>query len=116
MVLMTASTSCPLRALRGETKTKTKNNAPGEAVQQYAFVSDFWYIVVCRADRPRGACTPYRQSGSASALTFRMQRVEDYMNSNEFAARDGGGLGSLAACLHERCSRVSALQGERLRS
>ena len=44
------------------------------------------------------------------------QRVEDYMNSNEFAARDGGGLGSLAACLHERCSRVSALKGERLRS
>ena len=46
----------------------------------------------------------------------RMKRVHDYMNSVESTARDGGGLAALAASLHERCARVSALKGERLRS
>ena len=46
----------------------------------------------------------------------RMKRVEDYMNSGELTARDGGGLAALAASLHERCARVSALKGGRLRS
>ena len=46
----------------------------------------------------------------------RMKRVEDYINSAEFNARDGGGLASLSSSLHEGCVRVSALKGKRLRS
>ena len=45
-----------------------------------------------------------------------MKRVEDKINSAEFAARGGGGLAALAASLHEQRARVSALKGERLRS
>ena len=46
----------------------------------------------------------------------RMAKVQAYMNSNEFRARDGGGLASLAQALRERCVRVSELKGERLRT
>ena len=46
----------------------------------------------------------------------RMKRAEDYMNSSESRARDGGGLAALSASLHERCARVSALKGERVRT
>ena len=46
----------------------------------------------------------------------RMSKVQDYMNSPEFKARDGGGLASLAEALRERCHRVSQLRGERLRT
>ena len=46
----------------------------------------------------------------------RMAKVQAYMNSNEFRARDGGGLASLAQALRERCARVSELKGERLRT
>ena len=46
----------------------------------------------------------------------RMAKVQAYMNSDEFAARDGGGLAALAESLRDRCRRLSDLQGERLRS
>ena len=46
----------------------------------------------------------------------RMDKVVDYVNSDEFAARDGGGLLSLAQALRGRCERMSELQGERLRT
>ena len=46
----------------------------------------------------------------------RMQKVEDYMNSREFTARDGGGLLSLSDSLRDRCQRLVLLKGERLRS
>ena len=46
----------------------------------------------------------------------RMGRVVDYVNSSEFAARDGGGLLSLAQALRSRCERMADLQGERLRT
>ena len=46
----------------------------------------------------------------------RMAKVQAYMNSNEFKARDGGGLALLAQALRERCVRVSELKGERLRT
>lgn len=44
----------------------------------------------------------------------RMQRVEDHMNSDEFAATNGGGLRSLATRLRDRCRDVIARQGERI--
>ena len=46
----------------------------------------------------------------------RMAKVQDYMNSSEFKAQDGGGLAALAESLRERCRRVSLLKGERLRT
>ena len=46
----------------------------------------------------------------------RMLKVQAYMNSKEFAARDGGGLGALAECLRQRFDRVVKLEGERLRT
>ena len=46
----------------------------------------------------------------------RMQKVQAYMNSEEFAARDGAGLASLAESLRDRCRRLVLLKGERLRS
>ena len=45
-----------------------------------------------------------------------MENVVKYMNSDEFAARDGGGLDSLAQALRSRCERMVALDGERLRT
>ena len=46
----------------------------------------------------------------------RMAKVQDYLNSTEFAARDGGGLASLAEPLRERCRRLAHLNGDRLPS
>ena len=46
----------------------------------------------------------------------RMAKVQDYINSPEFKARDGGGLAALAESLRARCQRVSLLKGERLRT
>ena len=46
----------------------------------------------------------------------RMMKVADYLNSKEFAARDGGGLESLAQDLRSRCARIVDLEGERLRT
>ena len=46
----------------------------------------------------------------------RMSKVQDYMNSTDFKARDGGGLAALAQSLRERCRRVCLLEGERLRT
>ena len=51
-----------------------------------------------------------------SRFANRMAKVEAYMNSAEFQARDGGGLASLTESLRERCRRVAHLDGERLRS
>ena len=44
----------------------------------------------------------------------RMQAVQDFMNSKDFAADGGGGLVKLAKALRERCSKVVRLKGERL--
>ena len=44
----------------------------------------------------------------------RMRKVENYMNSSEFTARDGGGLASLAESLRERCRRLAFLEGDLL--
>ena len=46
----------------------------------------------------------------------RMEKVVAYLNSSEFAARDGGGLEALAQSLRSRCERMVALGGERLRT
>ena len=46
----------------------------------------------------------------------RIAKVQEYMNSSEFQARDGGGLASLAEALRERCRRLVFLKGERLRT
>ena len=46
----------------------------------------------------------------------RMAKVQAYMNSDEFTARDGGGLASLAEAMRERFHRVVDLEGERLRT
>ena len=44
----------------------------------------------------------------------RMAKVQAYVNSDEFKARDGRGLAALAESLRDRCRRVCELQGERL--
>ena len=46
----------------------------------------------------------------------RMSKVQEYINSSNFTAKDGGGLDALAKSLRERCRRVSLLKGERLRT
>ena len=44
-----------------------------------------------------------------------MQKVEDFMNSDAFAADDGGrGLRGLATEMLERCKEVVKRQGERI--
>jgi hypothetical protein len=45
-----------------------------------------------------------------------MAKVESFLNSDDFAARDGGGLTALAQSLHRRCLQVVELQGGRLRT
>ena len=37
----------------------------------------------------------------------RMSKVQEYINSCDFSAKDGGGLDALAKSIHERCRRVS---------
>ena len=49
-------------------------------------------------------------------LATRMAKVQEYMNSDEFTARDGGGLAKLSESLRERCRRLALLKGERLRT
>ena len=44
----------------------------------------------------------------------RMKRVQDYLNSSEFAAEGGEGLEGLARRLRERCQEVVKRKGERL--
>ena len=44
----------------------------------------------------------------------RMQAVQDFMNSDEFAADDGEGLQGLAKELHTRCRDVIRLKGARI--
>ena len=51
-----------------------------------------------------------------SRFANRMAKVQEYMNSAEFKARDGGGLASLTQSLRERCRRLALLNGERLRT
>ena len=46
----------------------------------------------------------------------RMSKVQEYLNSSDLRAKDGGGLDALAKSLRERCRRVSLLKGERLRT
>ena len=41
----------------------------------------------------------------------RMSKAQEYINSSDFRAKDGGGLDALAKSTHERCSRVSLLKG-----
>ena len=60
---------------------------------------------------PRG--TP---GETRAQLANRMRKVEEYLNSDAFRARDGGGLPALAEAMRPRCQRLSELQGERLRT
>ena len=47
----------------------------------------------------------------------RVRKVQDHLNSAEFAApAGGGGLRALSACLMERCTRLAELSGDRLRT
>ena len=45
-----------------------------------------------------------------------MAKVQDYMNSEQFKARDGGGVLALGESLRERCHQLFLLRGERLRT
>ena len=52
---------------------------------------------------------------SPSQFKQRMRKVEDFMNSDDFAAAHGGrGLLGLAKDLHKRCEAVIQLKGERI--
>eukprot|EP00973_Karenia_brevis_P093980 12420139-Karenia_brevis.AAC.2 len=44
----------------------------------------------------------------------RMAKVEKHLNSDEFAAHEGGGLSGLCKELRTRCENVIARQGDRL--
>ena len=44
----------------------------------------------------------------------RMQKVEDHLNSDAFAASDVGGLRALAKDLFDKCKQVIDLEGERI--
>ena len=44
----------------------------------------------------------------------RLQKVEDHLNSESFAAPDGGGLWALAKETFGRCQQVIDLKGERI--
>ena len=46
----------------------------------------------------------------------RMEKVATYLNSKEFATRDGGGLIAMAQAMRGRFQRVQDLGGERLRA
>ena len=46
----------------------------------------------------------------------RMAKVQEYLNSDDFATRDGGGLAKLAQSLRDRCHRMVLLKGGRLRT
>ena len=60
---------------------------------------------------------PCRSSGETRAqFARRVARVQDYLNSDDFQAPDGGGLASLAQSLHRRCARMMELEGGRLRT
>ena len=60
---------------------------------------------------------PRAQPGETrNRFAGRMEKVVAYMNSSEFAARDGGGLEALAQSLRSRCGRLKELKGERLRT
>ena len=60
---------------------------------------------------------PRRTSGETrNQFARRMAKVESFLNSDDFAARDGGGLMALAQSLHRRCAQVVELQGGRLRT
>ena len=60
---------------------------------------------------------PCRGAGETrSQFAHRMAKVEAYLNSDAFPARDGGGLAALAQDLHGRCAKVVELDGGRLRT
>ena len=62
-------------------------------------------------------CFPFSTPGETRArFANRMAKVQEYMNSEQFKARDGGGLLALAESLRERCRRLVLLEGERLRT
>ena len=44
----------------------------------------------------------------------RMQKVEEHLNSENFAAPEGGGLGTLAKEMFGRCKQVIDMKGERI--
>ena len=60
---------------------------------------------------------PRRTSGETrKQFARRMVKVVSFLNSDDFAARDGGGLAALALSLHRRCAQVVELEGGRLRT
>ena len=71
------------------------------------------FIIPISLDHRFPRCSP---GETRPRFANRMQKVQAYMNSEEFAARDGAGLASLAESLRDRCRRLVLLKGERLRS
>ena len=60
---------------------------------------------------------PCRGTGETRCqFARRMAKVESYLNSDDFPARDCGGLMALAQDLHKRCAKVAELDGGRLRT
>ena len=51
---------------------------------------------------------------SPKQFMSRLQKVEDHLNSENFAAPDGGGLWVLAKEMFGRCQQVIDLKGERI--
>jgi hypothetical protein len=77
----------------------------GDARDSTQWLASKWGDVYVPCNTVRETFTHFRA---------RMQRVEDHMNSDEFAATNGGGLRSLATRLRDRCRDVIARQGERI--
>ena len=56
----------------------------------------------------------FQQHETPTQFRQRIQKVEDHMNSDAFAAPDGNGLLGLAKSLRSRCEAVVEAKGERL--
>ena len=71
---------------------------------------DWWTIDVLVSQKL------YDFLGNLSSRQFksRLQKVEDHLNSETFAAPDGGGLRALAKEMLGRCKQVIDLKGKRV--
>ena len=58
----------------------------------------------------------WRPGETPTQFAGRMAKVQEFLNSDEFAAPSGGGLAALASALRARCSQLLELNGGRLRT
>ena len=64
--------------------------------------------------RAQGPLDALRTHETVAQFRVRMGKLVDYMNSDDFQAKDGTGLPGLCRSLRARCERVLADDGRRL--